>query len=188
MAYQYSSDYGLTAAVIDCITRDGAHNLSVELVAKELRRSRSALYQQFGSLRRLLKGVHEGLLLRFNAHCSHWDDDRRGVFDRWWNAVAHDLRTPLGAAFRELRGLVAERGGCEMLALEEVRGMPWLIRWLDTMNPADGSGLVAHRLWTAQLAAAPFIIGSPAEQHFRRLAEAELEKLHPPQTAENPAH
>ncbi len=178
----YTGDYGVTAAVVDCITRDGIHNLSIDVIARELRRSRSALYQQFRNWRGLLKSVHSELFVGFNAHAHFWKDDRQEVFNEWWNGAAHDLRTPLGGAFRAIRGLVAEEGGCEALALSEVRMMPRLVRWLDEQKPADKPVLVAHRLWVFMLAAAPFSIGSPAEQTFRRLAQAEFDALPPPAT------
>src|SRR6185436_1913188 len=53
MAYQYWGHDGVTTAVIDCITRDGIHQTSIEVVARELQRSRSALYQRYGNWRGL---------------------------------------------------------------------------------------------------------------------------------------
>lgn len=48
MAYQDSTaDYGVTTAVIDCIAREGIHQVSVDVIARELNRSRSVLFQRF---------------------------------------------------------------------------------------------------------------------------------------------
>jgi len=192
MAYQYlTADYGVTTAVIDCITRDGVHNVSVDTIARELKRSRSVLFQRFRSLRGLLAAVHEDMLVRFNSHVDHWQENREEVFDRWWKALSHDLRTPFGTGFRALRGLVADEGGCELLAVTEIRGMPALVKWIEGAKPNEPAPLVAYRLWVYMLAAAPFPLGSPPEEGFRRQAKAELQRIwrsnDPPRTAVQPS-
>ncbi|MBL8949880.1 MAG: hypothetical protein JNK82_03825 [Myxococcaceae bacterium] len=124
--------------------------------------------------------MHDELLSRLNAHCMHWGTEPQRVFDDWWSALGHDLRSPRGEAFRALRGLVAGKGGCELLSVRETLKQQNLIKWLSGLHTNDEHELIAHRLWVFALAAAPFDVESTGDLAYRALAQEQLDRIKSP--------
>lgn len=51
-------DYRVTIALLSCVVRDGIENVSVDVVAGEMWRSRAGLYAQFGGWRGMVRHAH----------------------------------------------------------------------------------------------------------------------------------
>lgn len=165
----FGSDTRATTAVLDCIACHGVHNVNIDVVAKQLYRSRSNMYRQFGSWRGLLAHAHAQVLDALDTYLGSCASDRRQTFDAWWAEMSETLRSANGQGFRALRGLVAETG-CEDLAIIEVQRLRSLRLWIDPESvAADETAVAAHQAWTLLLAAAAYPEGSAAVEAFREL-------------------
>jgi hypothetical protein len=162
-------DRRVTMATLDCISTLGIENVNVDVVAKQLTRSRATLYQRFGSWRGLLQHAHGQVLDLLDSYLDVWQLERRPGFEKWWSEVSIVLRHPDGCAFRALRGRVAGDGGCEELALEEVRRLPLLRYWIER-GLENGVPAVAYKVWMLLLATAAYEPGTKEADDLRELA------------------
>jgi AcrR family transcriptional regulator len=166
-------DTRATMALLECITREGVHQVNIDGVARQLGRSRTTMYRQYGNWRGLLKHAHTQVLQILDDLVQTMFLERREAFDKWWSAVAQMLRTANGRAFRALRGQVAEDEGVERLTIDEVMQLRSLVLW-------TGNDLVAHRVWVLMLASTGFPAEDPAADTLRELAWSQIATANTP--------
>ncbi len=125
----------------------GVERLTMDLLAKLLRYSRTTFYRRYPNRKELLTEVHQRTIGRIDRVSPRGAGDRRLELEEWWAAVMAFFRTPHGRAFLAIRPCVATIYGMHEVEFYERELLTRLSRWL------GDDGALLRMAWALVLSA-----------------------------------
>ena len=134
-------------AVFACIASHGIQNVTMDIVARAVGRSRTSFYRQFTSWQELVARTHRRTVGLIDGWFPPPRGDRRLELERLWSSLMAFLSSAWGHAFLAMRPHLASEYGISEVEFLEMRRMPTFVRWVDS------SPLVARTVWALVLTA-----------------------------------
>jgi hypothetical protein len=153
-------DDRLEIAVLECIMELGIQNVHLDEIARRMGWSRSKMFGEYRTWQALAETIHLRVMGAVEPQFRVAGGDRRFQFELWWANATSTLRTPMGRAFKALRGVAGAVKGLDLLQAQEVEELYALTTWLGAGRMAQ-----AHAAWAAVL------IASAWEEHAREAIE-----------------